>query len=277
MKTTPCAVIIVTYKSAAVISKCLQALREQTQPPAQIIVVDSGSPCTDYLTNEARIELILSKDNIGFCIGNNIGVSRADPALPYILFLNPDAFLPPTFLEEALAYMEAPSEKDTGVISGLLLGYNMGNDAPSGMVDSAGIFRTWYGRWYDRSQGEAYSPERYRDEEESPALCGALLFCRKKALESVLLGPHHVLDASFYMYKEDIDLSLRLREKGWKVKFVPKLHAYHCRGWQRDRQKVPKQLRLLSARNEMRLFARRRSPCILYSTLKYLAVKLFNV
>lgn len=102
------------------------------------------------------------------------------------------------------------------------------------------------------------------------------MLCRKKALDEVLLQGGAIFDPSFYMYKEDIDLSLRLRRKGWSLMYVPSLVAYHCRGWKKERKDVPKAYRLLSARNEMRLYARSGSPYVIYSALKYAAVKLLN-
>lgn len=275
-----CSVIIVTHNSQAVIPACLQALLAQTHPPGQIVIVDSGSAQTDYLTAYAShptIQLDLQKENIGFCQGNNQGLSHVPAETDYILFLNPDAFLTPTFIQEALALMEQPSCSHVGALSGLLWGYDQWQKSPTGRLDSAGIFRTWYGRWYDRGQGNPYQEGQYNQIEAVPALCGALMFCRHEALKSVLLGPHQVMDPSFYMYKEDIDLSLRLRRKGWALYFCPHLLAYHCRGWQKDRSQVPRHFRLLSARNEMRLYVRLFSPCYFYAALKYLVVKVFNL
>jgi N-acetylglucosaminyl-diphospho-decaprenol L-rhamnosyltransferase len=271
-----CAVIIVTHNSMPYIDKCMQCVRCQTLPPAQVIIIDSGSACTNYLEayqKEQNTQVYFSQKNIGFCQGNNIGLSLVQENIEHILFLNPDAFLSPPFLEQAVYYMN--ENPKLGALSGLLLGYDMALDRPTHKIDSSGIFRTWYGRWYDRDQGLDYRPEYYISE-SVPALCGALMFCRKKALESALLGPHEAMDEAFYMYKEDIDLSLRLRGKGWDLQMLPHLIAYHCRGWQKDRKQVSRTLRLLSAKNEMKLFARLRSPCIFYSMLKYCAVKFLD-
>jgi GT2 family glycosyltransferase len=38
-----------------------------------------------------------------------------------------------------------------------------------------------------------------------------------------------VLDESFFMYKEDVDLSWRLRLAGWECWYVPEAVAYHAR------------------------------------------------
>lgn len=274
-----CAVIIVTHKSQLYLETCIQALKKQTQLAHQLIIVDSGSPDTRYLqayAEDPMITLHLVKDNIGFCQANNLGMSLVDSTCQYVLFLNPDAFLTPTFLAQAVQIMQKPNSQKVGALSGILLGYHIQDQQPTGTIDSTGIFRTWYGKWYDRAQGVSYHPKHDQKIENVPALCGALMFCRMEALKSVEFAPHIVMDPSFYMYKEDIDLSIRLRKKYWVLQFNPALIAYHCRGWKKDRSQVPRHLRLLSAKNEMRLYVRLKSPCLFYSVLKYLAVKGLN-
>jgi len=267
-----CAVIIVTHQSQAYFFHCLQALKQQTYPLSQIVVVDSGSEEVSYLSDPS-ITLHIAGKNIGFCEGNNMGFSLADPSMDYILFLNPDAFLTPTFVEQAVAYLSQPATKKVGALTGTLLGFNMPQLIPTGLVDSRGIFRTWHGRWYDRDQGQPTAIPFEKEVENVPALCGACMFCRREALKEVEITANEIMDSRFFMYKEDIDLSLRLRRQGWELQYLPHLSVYHCRGWQKERQKIPYHLRMLSARNEMRLNVKIRSGYYLVSCLKYLFVK----
>lgn len=270
-----CAVIIVTYNSQAHFSFCLEALKNQTFLPSQIIVIDSGSKKTDYL-QDPSLTLHLTKKNIGFCLGNNIGYSLVHPLTDYILFLNPDTFLTSTFLHQAITYLDQPQEAQVGALSGVLLGFDIDQKKATGLIDSTGVFRSWFGQWFDRYQGLPDSLVNSLKLQEVPALCGALMFCRRKALQQVLLSPCEVMDQRFFMYKEDIDLSLRLRHKGWKLKFIPDLLAFHCRGWKKKRSQMAHSLRLLSAHNEMHLYARNCSPYYFISFLKYLFVKYFE-
>ncbi len=278
-KTSSCAVIIVTHNSQEYLEKCIDCLRQQSLKPTQTIIVDSGSADTAYVQRYQKnkgVTVIESPNNIGFCQGNNIGYSHVDPSCEYVLLLNPDAFLNVSFLQEAIAYMNKAAHRRVAVSTGMLLGYDRLADRPTGEYDSTGIFQTWFGRWYDRGQGEKYPQVLYQQAEAVPAICGALMLCRKKALDEVLLPGSSIFDPAFFMYKEDIDLSLRLRKRGWTLMYVPSLAAYHCRGWKKDRQAVPKALRLMSARNEMTLYARAGSPYVVFSAMKYVAVKLLN-
>lgn len=275
-----CSVIIVAHNSQMYIDTCLEALLKQSTMPQSIIIIDSGSVQKDYLLkykSHPTINVYFADENIGFCKGNNKGMAYIPQYTDFVLFLNPDAFLTPHFIAEAINFMEKPTSKYVGALSGLLLGFDIITKQATGKVDSAGIFQKWYGKWYDKAQGKDYFKENYTENVSVPALCGALLFCRMSALQSVLLAPHEVMDPSFFMYKEDIDLSLRLRKQGWSLMRIGGLIAYHCRGWKNERSKIPKQFKLMSAKNELRLHARLFSPCLFYSLLKYCAVKMFNI
>jgi GT2 family glycosyltransferase len=275
-----CAAIIVTHNSQACLPFCMEALFKQTHLLDLIIIVDSGSSDTSYLahyTSNPTVKVCLLQENVGFCQGNNRGLSDVPEKTDFVMFLNPDAFLTPNFIQDALTQMRKNEFEKVGALSGWLLGYDLSIHAPTGKIDSSGIFQNWYGRWFDRYQGQFYHQHVDKKFEMVPALCGALMFCRYSALKSVLLGSNQVMDPTFYMYKEDIDLYLRLRQKGWTLGFDPQLKAYHCRGWKRDRSAVSKHFRLLSARNEMKIYQRIKSPYYLYAALKFWVVKIFNV
>jgi GT2 family glycosyltransferase len=172
-----------------------------------------------------------------------------------------------------VAIMDDPANARVGALGGALLGFDIAAGQATGRWDSTGIFQTWYGKWYDRGQGaacEALSGEPH-SLERVPALCGALLFCRWSALQEVLLRGAEVFDGTFFMYKEDIDLSLRLRRKGWAVAFCGGLHCYHGRGW-KGRGKMSALSKFLSARNELRVCFRNRGKGLVYSSLKFLFV-----
>jgi len=269
------AVIIVTYNSARVLRRCIEALLSQIRLPDAVIVVDNASEDSsylDFLRELSLCRLIPLSRNEGFCGGNNLGYAAAS-GFDYILFLNPDAFLAPSFIRDALAAMADPENSAVGVLSGTLLGFDVVAGGPTGKLDSTGIFQTWYGKWYDRGQGEQYSAIEIDSDkiETVPALCGALMFCRKQALEEATLRGREIFDDTFFMYKEDVDLSLRLKRRGWTIGFCAKLRCYHGRGWTNRNMMTPIS-KYLSARNELRVCLRNNAKGLLYSALKYFYV-----
>ncbi len=274
-------VIIVTHNSERVLPRCLAALFCQLRQVDSCIVVDSGS-----LDPERHQQICLQSggavrfvavENRGFGAGNNIGFAclkeKKTARDDIVLFLNPDVFLANDVVEKICAiFAQNPR---AGAIGGTLLGYDLHQQQPSGRIDSTGIFRRWYGRWYDRDQGKF---EQSRQGcEQVPALCAALMACRIEALRDVIRTNGGVFDEHFFLYKEDIELSFRLRRNGWQLFYCPEIRAYHCRGWSSQRTRMPYSLRLISAKNEILLYRRHPSPYMLWAVAKYLLVRIFRV
>lgn len=264
------AVIIIAYDSGRVLRRCLDCLLAQTRRADLIVIVDNHSPAPAYLDEippAAAIRLIRLPHNQGFCQANNLAYALARDC-NYVLFLNPDAFLSQRFLEEALAWMERPESASVGCLTGTLLGFDIEHGCATGLIDSTGIFQNWYGRWYDRRRGVPTGELVTVAVEEVPAACGALMFCRTRALEDASLRAGEVFDPEFFMYKEDIDLSLRMRAGGWRIVYVSGLLCHHGRGWQ-GRRLVTWQARYLSTRNELRLCWRNGWRSLPYGLAKY--------
>lgn len=270
--------IIVTYNSADFISNLMSALESQTTPPDSVVIVDSGSTDTAYLDRVRTSPLsctLIFRSNIGVCVGNNIGWSHSKNH-DYIMYLNPDAFLEPNFIEVAVHYMDDPANSMVGMVTGSLLGYNIENNVPTGFVDTTGVERTWYAHFFERDQGKPISIlAKYTAPNRIPAICSAAVLCRREALSSIADG-EDVYDPSFFMYKDDTDVSLRIGRAGWLLVHHPALIGYHCRGW-KSRASVPKKMRELSAKNEVRMLYKHRSPFIVLSLLKYGLVRVFDL
>ncbi len=203
-----------------------------------------------------------------------MGFSRVDDEVDHVLFVNPDVILDGAFIETAESFMEG--DPVIGILSGRIEGYDFALQQKTDRFDSTGIFRKWYGRWYDRGQGEKISGQ-YGIAEDVPAACGAVLFCRKKSLEQSSLATHVIFDPDFFLYKEDIELCLRVRERGWRIRYVPDLLAFHGRGWQKKRSKMHRDVRLTAARSEMLLYRKHPSPYMVWALLKYFSVAVFNL
>ncbi|MCI5208737.1 MAG: hypothetical protein D3910_08075, partial [Candidatus Electrothrix sp. ATG2] len=86
-----------------------------------------------------------------------------------------------------------------------------------------------------------------------------------------------VFDPDFFLYKEDIELCLRIRKAGWRLVSLPEILVYHCRGWQKDRQDISFQLRLTAAKSELLLYRKHPSPYILWALSKYLLVRWLKI
>jgi len=272
----PLFVVIVAHNHGPTLGPTVQSLLAQEAPPERLVVVDCGSDDTRWAgaawTRAPGVEVVLEK-NLGFTGGNNLGWQRLNPASGLVLFLNPDVLLPPGLLRALREIVAGPRAARFGVLGPRLAGYSFAAGRPTGRLDSAGIFPRWSGGWQDW-RGPVPPPADVI--QPVPALCGAFLLCRVEALRACLRPGGGVFDERYFAYKEDIELSLRLRRAGWRAGLWHGGEAWHGRGWQADRRAMPRPLRLLSARNELRLhatYAPWRWPA---SALKWLAVALFN-
>jgi GT2 family glycosyltransferase len=264
------AVVIVTYNSDKFFSNCLTALEQQSRRPDQVVIVDAGSTNTAYLkrADESTLQCsVVLESNVGFAAGCNIGWNLSMD-YEFVLFLNPDAFLTPDFISHAVRYLKEGGNQRVGMMTGTLLGYDIERERPTGLVDSTGVMHTWYGQSIDRDQGKSISVlEKYHRPNPVPAICGAVLLARSAVLNS-LAKKKGLFDPDYFMYKEDIDLSWKAVHAGWTLIHHPGLTVYHCRGW-KGRHAVSRKMRMLSARNDIKLFARFRSPYLIYALVKY--------
>lgn len=266
-------IIIVTYNSQKFLGENLYFLEAQKSRNFELIVVDNGSEETDYLTGlEKRcsfpVSTLLSEENLGFAGANNLGIKSVCEKSTHTIFLNPDAFLPENFLSllEAIATNgDAPE-----VLTGKLLRYDIGDRKPTTIIDTAGIVRSWYGRWYDRGQGEEDCGQ-FDALNEVDAICGALLICKTSVVHEVVEKRGRFFDENLFMYKEDIEVSRLLITMGYPQSYIPELVAYHCRGWQ-SRTMMSRKAKQFSAKNDLTVALR-----YSWRSLPFAMVKLFYV
>lgn len=260
-------VIIVTHNSNKYVNKVVTLLPNNID----IIVVDSGSDKTEYLLDYKRRAKIIYCNNIGFSAANNIGYEYIEDS-KYVLFLNPDAFIENSSLHKMIQFMD--DNHDVAILTTPLRGYSFEKNTETGLYDSVGIFRKWYGRWFDKYQGVSISGVILPSQPyQITAACGALMLCRVNCLNEVLLNNREVFSERFFMYKEDIDLSLRLRKQGYKIVLHPGVVAYHGRGWSKKRGEMPLKSRIMSTRNEILIDKTTKSPYIIITLLKYIYVR----
>ncbi|HVT20100.1 MAG TPA: glycosyltransferase family 2 protein [Mycobacteriales bacterium] len=267
-------VVIVSYDSGPVVEAAIDAVAAQA--PTAIVVVDNAPTASPDLARAAAahpdLVVIHRPDNPGFCAGNNIGVAALPPT-EFVLFLNPDAIVSAGFLEAAVDALDANPR--AGAVGPKLVRLDPDSLAATGEIDCAGICTTWYGRTYDRGQGTPDDGRFDGPAEAVPALCAAAMFCRRTALDDVA-DEGQIFDEAFFMYKDDIDLSYRLRAKGWSLLYVPALVAGHVRGAHgvRADRASRRRFRMLSLSNDWRVWRKGLMPAPLrLAMLGYLVAK----
>jgi GT2 family glycosyltransferase len=219
-------IVVVAHNDEADLPVSVGSALAQRGVEAETLIVDNAS--SDGSREAVRragkgSRLIESSGNVGFAAAMNLGIGESRGR--YVLALNPDCRLSPDFA--AILARKLDSRPDVGSASGRLVRGEGPDLAPSGLLDSAGIYRTAAGRHFDRGSGEP-ADGRYLSEEEVFGASGAAGFYRREALESARITTG-VFDSDFFLYREDADLSWRLQNLGWKCLYVPSAVAYHRR------------------------------------------------
>jgi GT2 family glycosyltransferase len=228
-------VITVSYETGPILLESITATLADPDI-AELIIVDNGNPQTlraelaALIGQDDRLRLFQGHGNIGFARACNYGARQAIG--DYLLFLNPDAILPPG-AARALAEVGAEVDEEVGAgratpwISG---GRLMGADgqeqrgARRGRLTFGSAFSSFTPlhrlpgfvslHWEDRPLPDAPV--------EVPTISGALMMMPRSAFES--LGG---FDPAYFLHVEDIALCRTVREAGGSVIFVPTVEVLH--------------------------------------------------
>ncbi|MBI5754859.1 glycosyltransferase family 2 protein [Candidatus Peregrinibacteria bacterium] len=220
-------IIIINYNAEKTIGSCLNSVLTQSWHKKEIIIIDNAS--TDrsleiLKTNFSSVKIIKNTENFGYSKAANQGIRETDG--DFVMIMNPDIVLEPDYIEKILECAE--KHPKTGAFSGKLLKYNFELGIKTNIFDSTGLYCYRNRRIIDRGQG-LKDFGQYENEEEVFGVTGAAPIYRREALEMVKINDEY-FDEDFFMYKEDIDLTWRMRLFGWSSYYVPKAVSYHGRG-----------------------------------------------
>lgn len=242
-------VSIVTYNGVGKLEDCLRALHAQTFNDYAVLVVDNASSdgtiaVVTNLTPEARI--IALHENVGFGAGHNIAIRESTSE--FILVLNQDVVLSPDALHRLVSAADASRAACVGP---LLL--RPRTDSAERTVDTAGqVKRPWWAV-FDRGSGQPINASLQRSG-YIWGISGACMLLRRTALQQIAYirpdGAADYFDESFFMYKEDIDLCVRLRRVGQRCWYEAQALGDHGRtGKSGNRRALPAYVREHSYRN----------------------------
>lgn len=200
-------IIIVTYNSADHIAACLQSVRSQSGVTFETIIVDNASKDnTQAQLVGHNVHLIPSAENLGFGRGCNLGFNACSGR--YIYLLNPDAQLESKNSLETLCRMMDTHPK-WGMAGTLVR-------SPAGNLESF--------------PATEYPGQRHvrRDFSKLPgriAWVSATMIVRRELY--VKLGG---FDPEIFLYSEETDFCLRMREIGFEIGHIPEVTITHVGG-----------------------------------------------
>lgn len=200
----PVSVVLVTYNSADVIGAALASLGDAVE----VVVVDNASrDDTVEIAREAGVAVVACDDNKGFGTACNIGAAAT--TRPFLFFFNPDATVRPDTIARLCEAMQRHPEW-VAVNPRILNG------------DGKQFFRQASRLEPELAKRKAPLPQSDR---EIKMVSGAALLVRRSAFDAI-----GGFDERIFLYCEDDDLALRLRNDGGRLGYVHDAVVEHIGG-----------------------------------------------
>ena len=245
--------IIPTRNQFELLERCVESIyRKTTYPNFELIIVDNQSDETttlNYLTELERdrgVKVLRYDAPFNFSAINNFAVQHAGGEI--VGLINNDLeVMTPEWLDEMVSHAVQP---ETGAV-GAMLYY------PDDTIQHAGVI-LGIGAGAAGEAGHAYKtqPRGYAGQASRALLCqnlcavtGACLVVRRKLFEEV----GGLNETNLPIAYNDVDLCLRIRERGYRNLWTPYAELYHHESASRGYEDTPeKKIRFEKEREYMR-------------------------
>jgi GT2 family glycosyltransferase len=206
-------IIVLNWNGEEYLEECLGSLMSETlHEDYQVLVVDNNSEddSVEIVDDFPEVDLIENERNLGFSIGNNIGLYK-NPGYDYYLLLNNDTEVKEGWLEKLLETFE---EKEDAGICGPKLKHH------DGTIQSAGI------NLPELESMRSDEEDREMETEEVDGVLGAAFMIKDEVIEEI-----GYLDEFFSPAQhEESDYCSRARKAGYKVYLEPDSEVLHYQG-----------------------------------------------
>lgn len=240
---------LVAWNGAKYIPHLFESLRKQTCKDWFLYIIDNDSKDDTVELIKKELEnfsipykLVVNPTNNGFAGGHN--QAYRDTNGEYFLLLNQDMYLQPNCLQDMVVFLD--KNKEVASVSPRLMKWDFAKIASDGLeksfsnqIDALGlkVFRNrrvveqytqcdWEKLKLDSS---FYGADKTIQTIEVFGASGAFPMMRRNIIDKVSFEGGQFLDESYHAYKEDVDLSYRLQEAGYKSFILLDTAAYHDR------------------------------------------------
>lgn len=206
------AIVVVNYNGGAKLRTCLESMLE-TAPGAEIVVLDNASTdgSGDLPDLGKRVRIIRNPVNAGYAAALNSGAASTDA--DFLIFCNMDIVAEQGWLDPLVDVLR--ERREAGAVNPLILLADGKN------VNAAGQAVHVTGLGFNRGLGTP--PERHGlDPFEVSGIQGAVFGMRREAYEAI-----GGLDATGFLYHEDVNVSWLLRLAGYRLYCVPRARVRH--------------------------------------------------
>ncbi len=260
------------YRSSAYLPMLLKSLKAQTVTDWVYYCCENSGDDEERkkvaaILAESGVPVVFSESatNLGFAGGHNALMQKHDAE--YILLLNEDAYLAPDHLEKCLKRFE--QDPQAGAVVGIVYRWTAPVDqeeviGPDTFIDTIELDYRCLANVVDRCAGKQRKEVEalLQEPRQVMGVSGAVCMIKRSAAEAV--SPEKLLfDPTFFMYREDVDLAIRLYRKGFHAWFDPAILSFHRRSIKApkgiyarilDERKRPPHLRETMFRNQWKLY-----------------------
>lgn len=226
---------ILSYYDKQYLEQTLPVLLDQDYKNYQIIICDNtpDSTNTKWLQQTyPQIKLLTPKENLGFSKGHNLIIKNAiQNQSQYYLCFNSDIYPTKNYLSELLKPFK--NNKQLAAVTPKILTWRNFPNQPTkqnpknSTYDSTGLLVNKFHIFKER--GFTQNANKKIFSKNVWGFSGASPLLSIEALQDTQIAPNEYFDNDMFMYKEDIDLSYRLRWAGYQIQYQPTAISWHNR------------------------------------------------
>jgi hypothetical protein len=225
-------IIIVSYNTKSILLQNYQQIIKFSLKNFEIIIIDNNSHDKSYEAIKEHaapnLTLIKNKTNLGFTKAVNQGIKKAQGQ--YILLLNPDTIPNQQAIQKLLSFSK--KHPKSGLVGGKMIHFKTGKTNGTcvaqptfltGLFEFTNLKKIFKNNPHSRNF--YYKNLKINKPLEVVGLSGGFLLFKKELVKQV-----GFLDENFFMYLEDVDFGIRVKQRGYKNYYIPSAQIIHDSG-----------------------------------------------
>ena len=207
-------IIILNYNAGNLLIDCVESILKTKYDNYEVIVVDNNSNDNSHIKCKEKFKQILliqNSKNLGFCEGNNIGISHSKGE--FVIILNPDTIVTEFWINE---FLRTYNENGDGIYQPKILSLD-----DKETISSIGNEIQLFGFGFSKNKGNKIDNSSNKIEKITYA-SGACLFTKKEILEKI-----GMFDPFLFLYHDDLDLGWRGMLYNIDSFYIPTITVLH--------------------------------------------------
>ena len=210
------AVIIINWKKHDLTLNCIDSVLKNSYKNFKIILIDNESQnrFSDEINKSGNIHIIKNEKNVGFARANNQGIKYSiKNGFDYVLLLNNDTVIKNNLLELLIKQSNTLNQK---IIQPLILNYD-----GTKIWNAGGIINNFFGTFKTYKKGENFKNFQ-SNMDFTDWFTGCCVLIKSEVFKGI-----GYFDERFFAYYEDVDFSIRLKNKGYLIAMMTDSYLQH--------------------------------------------------